>query len=166
MQDRSGQAGGREAGVRGGLSTLRHVDVGDVTPWLWRAPWSTALCLTCFFRATAIRRRPKSSSVGCWTTNLVEQSHRATRRRVRQQRGFRSRRRAQGFLDLHACITNLHHPARCTIPSHHRRHDQPQAFSLWRAPARGGLNFRPPDFLALLYFFESNHLPQPCCSLS
>ncbi len=65
--------------------------------------------------------------------NLIEQSHRPTRRQERQQRGFRSRRRAQGFLDLHARITNLHHPARCTVPAHHRRHHQKQAFNLWRA---------------------------------
>lgn len=64
--------------------------------------------------------------------NLVEQSHRPTRRQERQQRGFRSRRRAQGFLDLHARITNLHHPARCTLPAHHRRHHQKRAFVLWR----------------------------------
>lgn len=64
--------------------------------------------------------------------NLIEQSHRATRRQERQQCGFRSRRRAQGFLDLHARITNLHHPARCTVPAHHRRHSQIQAFDVWR----------------------------------
>ncbi|SMB85240.1 putative transposase [Deinococcus hopiensis KR-140] len=33
---------------------------------------------------------------------LIEQSHRPTRRQERQQWGFRSRQRAQGFLDLHA----------------------------------------------------------------
>ena len=64
--------------------------------------------------------------------NLVEQSHRPTRRQERQQRGFRSRHRAQGFLDLHARITNLHHSARCTVPAHHRRHHQQRAFALWR----------------------------------
>ncbi len=64
--------------------------------------------------------------------NLIEQSHRPTRRHERQQRGFRSRRRAQGFLDLHARITNLHHPACCTVPARHRRHHQKQAFRLWR----------------------------------
>ncbi|MBZ9752868.1 IS6 family transposase [Deinococcus sp. HMF7604] len=68
--------------------------------------------------------------------NLVEQSHRPTRRHERQQRGFRSRRRAQGFLNLHARITNLHHPARCTLPAHHRRHHQRRAFVLWRDVVR------------------------------
>ena len=64
--------------------------------------------------------------------NLTLQSHRSTRRRERQQRGFRSRRRAQGFLDLHARIMNLHHPARCTLPAHPRRQHQKRAFKLWR----------------------------------
>ncbi|WP_084147814.1 IS6 family transposase [Deinococcus frigens] len=64
--------------------------------------------------------------------NLIEQSHRPTRRQERQQRGFRSRRRAQGFLDLHARITNLHHPARSTVRAHRRRHHQKRAFHLWR----------------------------------
>ena len=60
--------------------------------------------------------------------NLIEQSHRPTRRQERSQRDFRSRRRAQGFLDLHAQITNLHHPARSTVPAHHRRLHQQAAF--------------------------------------
>ncbi|THF84404.1 IS6 family transposase [Deinococcus sp. KSM4-11] len=64
--------------------------------------------------------------------NLIEQSHRPTRRQERQQRGFRSRKRAQGFLDLHARITNLHHPARSPVPARHRRHQQHTAFKSWR----------------------------------
>ena len=64
--------------------------------------------------------------------NLIEQSHRPTRRQERQQCGFRSRPRAQGFLNLHARITNLHHPASCTVPAHHRRYQQKQAFDIWR----------------------------------
>ncbi|BDP43663.1 IS6 family transposase (plasmid) [Deinococcus aetherius] len=47
--------------------------------------------------------------------NLIEQSYRPTRQQERQQRGFRSRKRAQGFLDLHARMTNLHYPARSTV---------------------------------------------------
>ena len=64
--------------------------------------------------------------------NLVEQSHRPTRRQERQQRGFRSRQRAQGFLSLHAQITNLHHPARSTFPAAERREHQQEAFKTWR----------------------------------
>jgi len=64
--------------------------------------------------------------------NLIEQSHRPTRGQERQQRGFRSRRRAQGFLDLHARIMNLHHPARSTVPARHRRHHQQVAFRTWQ----------------------------------
>jgi putative transposase len=64
--------------------------------------------------------------------NLIEQSHRPTRGQERQQRGFRSRKRAQGFLDLHARIMNLHHPARSTVPARHRRHHQQVAFRTWQ----------------------------------
>ena len=80
--------------------------------------------------------------------NLIEQSHRPTRRQPRsvqsrlwtrsqrgeerQQRGFRSRKRAQGFLDLHARVSNLHHPARSTVPARHRRLHQEAAFKTWQ----------------------------------
>ncbi|MBB5363519.1 putative transposase [Deinococcus humi] len=63
--------------------------------------------------------------------NPIEQSHRPTWRQERQQRGFRSRQRAQGFFELHARITNLHHPARSTVPALWRRHQQ-AAFTTWR----------------------------------
>nr|WP_184138468.1 IS6 family transposase [Deinococcus humi] len=64
--------------------------------------------------------------------NLIEQSHRPTRRQEHAQRGFRSRRRAQRFLDLHARITNLQHPARSTVPARRRRSHQQAAFETWR----------------------------------
>ncbi len=64
--------------------------------------------------------------------NLIEQSHRPTRRQERQQCGFRSRRRAQGFLNLHARITNLHHSACSTSPARPRRSHQQAAFKSWR----------------------------------
>ncbi len=73
---------------------------------------------------------PVTSTARC--NNLIEQSHRLTRRQERQQCGLRSRRRAQGCLDMHARITNLHHPAHFTVPARHRRHHQKQAFCLWR----------------------------------
>ncbi len=56
--------------------------------------------------------------------NLVEQSHRRARWQERQQHGFRSRKRAQGFLNLHARISHLHHTARSTVSAPHRRHHQ------------------------------------------
>lgn len=64
--------------------------------------------------------------------NLVEHSHRPTRRQEGQQRGFKSRQRAQGFLGLHARITTLHHPARSTVPALWRRHNQQAAFKTWQ----------------------------------
>ena len=39
--------------------------------------------------------------------NMIEQSHRSTRRQERQQQGFKRRKRAQEFLNLHARIENL-----------------------------------------------------------
>ncbi|WP_084045068.1 IS6 family transposase [Deinococcus hopiensis] len=60
--------------------------------------------------------------------NLIEQSHRPTRRQERQQRGCRSRQRGQGFLDLHARVSNLHHSARSTLPAPQRRFYQEKAF--------------------------------------
>ncbi|MFC5848885.1 IS6 family transposase [Deinococcus petrolearius] len=68
--------------------------------------------------------------------NLIEQSHRPTRRQERQQRGFRSQKRAQRFLNLHARISNLHHPARSTVPAPHRRHHQQVAFKTWQETVR------------------------------
>lgn len=64
--------------------------------------------------------------------NLVEQCHRPTRRQERGQGGFRSGKRAQGVLDLHARITNLHHPARSTLPALHRRQHYRAAFKTWQ----------------------------------
>ena len=63
--------------------------------------------------------------------NLIEQSHRSARRQERQQRRFRSRKRAQGFLELHARVSNLHHPARSTVPARHRRLHQEAACNTW-----------------------------------
>ena len=44
--------------------------------------------------------------------NLIEQSHRSTRDRERQQRGFRSLERTQAFLFAHAEVGNLFRHAR------------------------------------------------------
>ena len=148
------------------------VDVGGVKHWLWRAVDEHGAVLDVFLHehrdteaarsffgrllvernVAALRELPVLhevehvqviSTARC--NNLIEQSHRPTRRQERQQRGFQSRRRAQGFLDLHARITNLHHPARCTVPARHPRHYQQAAFKTWRATGQqGGLKFRPP----------------------
>ncbi|WP_438503511.1 IS6 family transposase [Deinococcus alpinitundrae] len=47
----------------------------------------------------------KQVITAAWCTNLIEQSHRPTRRQERSQLGFRQVKRAQGFLDLHARIS-------------------------------------------------------------
>ncbi len=60
--------------------------------------------------------------------NIVEQSQRPTRRQERQQFGFKRRKRAQAFLDLHARMTNLHHHVRTSVSAVTRRNNQRTAF--------------------------------------
>ena len=60
--------------------------------------------------------------------NMIEQSHRPTRRQERQQLGFKRRKRAQEFLNLHARIENLHHHSRTNVPASTRRNNQRKAF--------------------------------------
>ncbi|WP_412030182.1 IS6 family transposase [Deinococcus yunweiensis] len=69
--------------------------------------------------------------------NVIEQSHRSTRRQERQQQGFKRRKRAQEFLCLHASIENLHHHTRTSVPASIRRNNQKQAFQTWVAVAAG-----------------------------
>ncbi|MFB9990819.1 IS6 family transposase [Deinococcus oregonensis] len=121
------------------------VKVGGVGDWLWRAVdergdvldillqehRDTEVAKSFFVRLLKIYEVPEVIHIDkLW--NSVEQSHRPTRRQERQQRGFRSRKRAQGFLDLHARMTNVHHPARSTLPAHYRRHHQRAGFSVWQ----------------------------------
>ena len=53
--------------------------------------------------------------------NLIEQSHRPTRDRERQQRGFRSLARTQAFLFTHAEVGNLFRHTRARTPAFLRR---------------------------------------------
>ncbi|MFC4456730.1 IS6 family transposase [Deinococcus sonorensis] len=107
---------------------LREYDVPEVihTDKLW----SYGAALRALPVLHAVEHVQVVSTARC--NNLIEQSHRATRRQERQQRGFRSRKRAQTFLDLHARIMNLHHLARSTVPARHRRHYQKVAFRTWQ----------------------------------
>ena len=68
--------------------------------------------------------------------NLIEQSHRPTRRQERQQQGFKRRKRAQEFLNLHARVTNLHHHSRTSVSAMTRRNNQKRAFQTWSADGR------------------------------
>lgn len=63
--------------------------------------------------------------------NLIEQSHRPTRDRERQQRGFRSPERAQAFLFTHAEVGNLFRYTRARTIARLRRHNWLYGFSLW-----------------------------------
>lgn len=63
--------------------------------------------------------------------NLIEQSHRPTRDRERQQRGFRSLERTQAFLFTHAELGNLFRYTRARTPAGLRRRNWRYAFGLW-----------------------------------
>ncbi|BDP44325.1 hypothetical protein DAETH_42940 (plasmid) [Deinococcus aetherius] len=62
--------------------------------------WSYGAALRALHVLHVVEHVQVVSTARC--NNLVEQSHRPTRRQERQQLGFRSRKRAQGFLELHA----------------------------------------------------------------
>jgi putative transposase len=63
--------------------------------------------------------------------NRIEQSHRPTRDRERQQRGFRGLERAQDFLFTHAEVGNLFRHTRARTTALLLRHNWRQGFSLW-----------------------------------
>ena len=69
--------------------------------------------------------------------NMIEQSHRPTRRQERQQQGFKRRKRAQEFLRLHARLENLHHHSRTSVSAVTRRSNQRTAFQTWSTVAAG-----------------------------
>ena len=69
--------------------------------------------------------------------NIIEQSHRPTRRKERSQQGFRRRKRAQEFLSLHARIENLHHHTRTSVSAMTRKNNQKQAFQTWSTVVAG-----------------------------
>ena len=92
----------------------------------------------------AIRERPSRvhvdhqeviSTARC--NNVIEQSHRSTRRQERQQQGFKRRKRAQEFLNLHARIDNLHQHTRTSVFATIRRNSQKKAFQTWSMVAAG-----------------------------
>jgi putative transposase len=63
--------------------------------------------------------------------NLIEQSHRPTRDRERQQRGFRGLERTQAFLFTHAEVGNLFRYTRARTPAFLRRRNWRYAFNCW-----------------------------------
>ena len=69
--------------------------------------------------------------------NLVEQSHRPTRRQERSQQGFKQRKRVQEFLSLHAQIENLHHYSCTSVSAPTRKGNQQHAFQTWSTVAAG-----------------------------
>ncbi|MGY2897174.1 putative transposase [Deinococcus sp. UYEF24] len=69
--------------------------------------------------------------------NIIEQEHRSTRRQERSQQGFKRRKRAQEFLNLHARVTNLHHHSRTSVSAQIRRNNQLQAFQTWSMVTAG-----------------------------
>ena len=86
----------------------------------------------------AIRERPELGgtlhvkvSAAERQNNLIEQSHRPTRDRERQQRGFRSLERTQAFLFTHAEVGNLFRHTRARTPARLRRRNWLHGFGLW-----------------------------------
>jgi putative transposase len=69
--------------------------------------------------------------------NIIEQSHRPTRRQERSQQGFRRRKRAQEFLNLHARVINLHHHSRTSVTAATRKNNLNTAFQTWSTVAAG-----------------------------
>ena len=67
------------------------------------------------------------------------QEHRSTRRQERSQQGFKRRKRAQKFLNLHARVTNLHHHSRTSVTAATRRNNQNTAFQTWSTVAAGAV---------------------------
>ena len=63
--------------------------------------------------------------------NLIEQSHRPTRDREHQQRGFRGLERAQAFLFIHAEVGNLFRYTRARTIARLRRRNWLCAFGSW-----------------------------------
>lgn len=66
-----------------------------------------------------------------WQNNLIEQSHRPTREQERQQRGFGTLPRAQGFLSTHAEVSHLFRYTRARTPATLRRRNWLSGFALW-----------------------------------
>jgi putative transposase len=62
--------------------------------------------------------------------NLIEQSHRPTRDRERQQRGFRNPQRTQTFLLTHAHVSNLFRHIRARTPARFRCRNLQRAFDM------------------------------------
>jgi len=64
--------------------------------------------------------------------NLIEQSHRPTRQQKRSQIGFKNQRRAQEFLAIHTCVSNLQQYTPTTASAHLRRTNQNCAQLAWQ----------------------------------
>ena len=107
---------------------LINYDVPDVihTDTLW----SDGAAIRALPVLHAVKHIQVISSARC--NNLIEQSHRPTRKQERSQLGFKKPRRAQEFLALHARISNLHQHTRTTSAAHTRRLNQTKAHLAWQ----------------------------------
>jgi putative transposase len=66
-----------------------------------------------------------------YANNRAELSHQPTRGRERGMRGFKSKRQAQRFLDVHAAVYNLFNLGRHLICARHYRELRHSAFVSW-----------------------------------
>jgi len=108
-------------------SLLANYDVPDTvhTDKLW----SYGAAIRALPELHAVEHLQVISSARC--NNLIEQSHRPTRKQERSQLGFKNPRRAQEFLALHARVSNLHQHTRTTVPARNRRMHQTKAHLVW-----------------------------------
>jgi putative transposase len=67
-----------------------------------------------------------------YLNNRAENSHRPTRRRIRQMQRFKSTEQAQDFLSAHAFIHGHFHPRRHQMTAAAYREVRSQAFDVWR----------------------------------
>ena len=118
-----------------------HVVVGGVTHWLWRAVDEHETVLDVFLQ----RHRDTSAAMSFFQRLLSEYhvpeivrtdklaSYGAAIREFPTQLGFRQVKRTQGFLNMHARITNLHGSTRSTISAHDRRSFLTTGLRSWKA---------------------------------
>ena len=109
-------------------SLLANFDVPDTihTDKLW----SYGAAIRALPVPYAVEHIQVISSARC--NNLIEQSHRPTRKQERCQLGFKKARRTQEFLALHARVSNLHQHTRTTVPALNRRRNRSKAQLAWQ----------------------------------
>ncbi|GGO38069.1 putative transposase [Deinococcus humi] len=92
--------------------------------------WSDRAAIRALPVLHAVEHFQVISSARC--NNLIEQSHRPTRKQERNGLGFKKPRQTQEFLALDARVSNLHQHTRTTVTARNRRLNQSKAHLAWR----------------------------------